>query len=268
MSVSKPVSKRPRTVPQLDVTPVTRSATTTLSSMQEEEEAKNLPTTTHQSEAQTKETKRMTHPKGHRVRELKEVWDTMDKQAFLHLTDTSALDDVLVQPQSCEEGRGSIITVNLIEIVSAPHIKKREAKCKMSTDDLLKMLYMADMLQQRFISYDVLSFEDWLNEKTADCVKAKGVDEGTNRALLCNFILTEDTKFSFYPTLFKTNFGIFFRKICYHSYKDGTKEEEKMDNPATIKCCATKGKFEYVIETRLIPLPLNWFDSFADAELI
>lgn len=201
----------------------------------------------------------MKHPRGHKVRELAEVWKVMDSQDFLHLTDTLTLGDVWVQPTGVVSSKGAFATVSFKQIVAGPHIKSRDASCKMSLDDLTKMLYLNDCVQWDLQNAEHLSFEDWLKEKSSICVKAKGMEEGSDRAKLCHFIITEDRDFGFYPSCLNGRSGIFFRKICYHSYKNG-KDEIKLDNPSMMKCKGTKGTFEYIIEARIFPLPLAWFD--------
>lgn len=264
MSASKPIQKRARLevqpVPTTVPVPVTRTESV-VSLRDYVAEGKDLPTTSTSETAAAASTNRMgttrTHEKGHKVRELKEVWATMDSQDFLHLTDTLTLGDVWVLPLAAESGKGVWGTVTLREVVFAPHIKMRDAQTKMSGDDLCKMLYLADCLQNDMIGVERPSYEAWLNNKIALCVKARGLEDSTNRCKLANFILTEDSSFTFYPTCLRGHFGILFRKICYHSYKSS--DSEKLNNPSMIKCCATKGKFEYVFEARLFPLPDKWF---------
>ena len=231
-----------------------------------ESPVENVPLTATQSstdlpgsENKTKSAPAQTHPRGHKVYQLDKVWETMDQQSFLHLTDTLTLGDVWVQPVSVTPMNAAYANVAFKEIVLAPHIKQRTAETKMSADDLIKMLYLSECLQWYMQGVEALPFDDWLNDKSAACVKVKGMEVGSNRALLCNFIITEDREFTFYPPLLKGNFGIFFRKICYHSYKT-TGEGEKLSYPGMIKCCATRGKFEYILEARIIPLPVGWFD--------
>jgi len=205
------------------------------------------------------------HPKGHKVHELKEVWDIMDSQAFLHLTDTVALSDVWVQPKAVEAAPGMYTTVTFLQIVIAPHIKRREATCKMAVDDLLQMLYLNDCVLQSLKGPAMFSFDEWLAEKTAAFVKKCGVSDSTNRSKLCNFIIVDDKEFTFYPAFIK-NVGVFFRKICYHSYKDPSLSPEmKMSNPSMIRCKASRGKFEFMVEARILPLPTNWWD---DVEIV
>lgn len=209
----------------------------------------------------------MKHPKGHKVRDLAEVWKVMDSQDFLHLTDTLTLGDVWVQPSVVVSSKGAFATVTFFEIVAGPHIKSRTASCKISLDDLTKMLYLNDCIQWDLQNIEHLSFDDWMKEKSSICVKAKGMEEGSDRAKLCNFILTSDRDFTFYPKYLHGVCGIFFRKICYHSYKtEKSDSENKIENPSMIKCKGTKGSFEYIIEARIFPLPFSFFEVVNPAE--
>lgn len=216
---------------------------------------------TASSEDKTKSAQAPSHPKGHKVFQLSKIWETMDSQSFLHLTDTLLLADVWVQPTLVMPMNAAYANVTFKQIVLAPHIKQRLATTKMSADDLIKMLYLSDTLQWYMQGAEAISFEEWVKDKSAACVKAKGMEEGSNRALLCNFIINEDREFTFYPSLLHGNFGIFFRKTCVHSYKTDDGSMGKMVNPAIIKCTATRGKFEYVLEARLIAIPDGWFDE-------
>lgn len=257
MSLSKPAAKQPRLQNQ---TQVTRTESVCLQDVVSHMEEKDHPTTTSPVTMTT--SKAPTHPKGHKVRNLDDdVWKTMDSQSFLHLTDTLTLMDVYVQPKSVEPISQMYANVSFIEIVCAPHIKYRVANSKMSVDELLKILYLNDCLQSDMQAIMRISFDEWLGEKTAMFIKAHGVSDSNNRAKLCQYILTEDREFSFYPKCMKGGYGMFFRKICYHSYKMKDKERKKFDNPSMMKCQASRGKFEYMIEARLLPLPDDWFTT-------
>lgn len=239
---------------------VTRTASCAILPTAEEESVP--PTATQSSTVETENKPQVqSHPKGHKVFQLSKVWESMDKQNFLHLTDTYLLADVWVQPTLVTPMNATYADVTFKHIVVAPHIKQRLATTKMSTEDLLKMLYLADYIQWSMQGVCGLSFEDWEKEKSAACVKVKGMAEGSNRALLCNFIINEDREFTFYPQFLHGNFGIFFRKTCVHSYKTDDAAGKKLTNPSMIKCTATRGKFEYVLEARLIALPDGWFDD-------
>lgn len=258
MSLSKPVTKQARI--QGQPAALVRSESVDLSRSIAEERGRRMGSR-QTSSTDTPSDQTMTrHPKGHKVRTLDEIWKTMDSQDFLHLADTLVLGDVWVQPIAVEPAKGAFATVTFKQMVAAPHIKHRDANCKMSLEDLTKMLYLNDCIQYDMQNVERMSYDDWLKEKSSLCVKAKGMEEGSNRAKLCHFIITEDRSFTFYPAYLHGRFGVFFRKICYHSYKTAG-EQQKLVNPAMIKCCATKGNFEYILEARFFPLPDEWFDS-------
>lgn len=268
MSLSKPVMKQPR-MPKPNPATLQRTETESdlsLSSTTVEEKNRRIAVTRpasspiHTPSLMTSQDQSVKHPKGHKVRALDEVWKIMDSQDFLHLTDTLALADVWVQPREVVSSKGAFATVSFTEMVAGPHIKFRTASCKISLDDLAKMLYLNDCLQSDVQGAPRYTYEDWLKEKSSICVKAKGMEEGSDRAKLCNFIITEDRTFTFYPSYLHGLCGIFFRKICYHSYSNKT-EESKIENPSMLKCKGTKGSFEYIIEARIFPLPYAWFDA-------
>lgn len=264
-ALKQPALKHPRLMRQPQ-TPVTRTESVGIIECDAVE--KNLPTGSQSTSSKlvppNKELMKSgdtpRHPKGHKVQVLADVWKTMDKVEYLRLTDTLNLGDVWVQPVSAQPDRGSSAVVTMKELVLAPHIKFRDTTTKLSTDDLLKMLYLADCLICDVQNFTRMSYEDWLNEKSGNCVKQKGIEEGSDQAKLCHYILSDDSTFTFYPAYFHARAGIFFRKVCYHSYKNEG-EKSKLNNPAMIKCNAVRGSFEYMIEARIIPLPDEWFIS-------
>ena len=227
-------------------------------------EERDHPTTSLPSDQQvTARDQMVRHPKGHKVADLGTIWKAMDSQQYLRVTDTLALSDVWVQPRSVQPGvSGSTVTVVMRQMVDAPHIKERTCTTKMSVEDLLKMLYLADSLQWTIQGPAKYSYDEWLAEKTAAFIKKGGVDKSSDRPGLCNFILTEDREFSFYPQKLH-NVGVFVRKICYHSYKDEGKEkgEDKIVNPSMLKCSSARGTFDYMFEARLFPLPPEWWQG-------
>ena len=268
MHVSSPVAKQPRTAKTPALSPLRRSESVNLSNSNTlddmgEEKSRRTAATLHATTSSPNLSQDQTtrHPRGHKVKTLDEIWKAMDSQDFLRLTDTLALNDVWVQPVAVEEyGKGAVATVRFREIVDAPHIKAREVDCTFMLDDLLKMLYLNDCLQWDMQNEERPSYDDWLKEKSAACVRAKGID--TDRVKLCSFIINEDERFSFFPEILHGRYGIFFRKICYHSYRSDDKT--KFVNPAMIKCKAAKGSFEYIIEARVFPLPFNYSEMTCD----
>lgn len=207
--------------------------------------------------AETTQT-RTRHPKGHRVKQLAEIWETMDSSEFLHLTDTYALNDVWVQPIEVVQSKGNYVTVSVQELVLAPYIKWRTAQVRMSVFDLFQMLYLAEVLSKEMDSRDTgytrPTMDAWLREKASICVKERGIEEGKDWGKLATFLLSSDKSgCTFAPTVLPSCFSFYFRKIYYHSYK-ASSDEPKVANPCMIKCRAVKGSFDYIIEARLIML--------------
>lgn len=217
-------------------------------------EESGIPTTVPPSSEMKKGTlsSQPLHEKGHKVKQIEETWKTMDAQEFLRLTDTTFLNDVWVIPLCVEQTTSPYISVMFLEILFAPHIKFRKAQSKMFVDDLLRMLYLNDRIQRFALDgAPIESFEKWVDAKTAKCIVHHGRLDGTNKSIICNFIINEDETFSMAPKSMNGTY-MMFRKICYHSYKG--KEGEPMvkyDNISMIKCKATRGKsFEFIIEGR------------------
>ena len=269
MFVSKPVAKQPRLMNQ-NLTPVTRTESVDLRTHVEVVEKSPRTTiprpptsmTTSSTPMMTEEEANATrHPKGHKVRPLEEVWKAMDSKDFLHLTDSLTLGDVLVHPIAVETSKGAYTTATFREIVHAPHIKFRDAKSKISLDDLVRMLYLVECQGWDLQNHERQSYDDWLKEKSAACVNALGMEEASNRSNLCNYIINNDPNFTYYPQTLHGKYGIFIRKICYHSYPSPDKSKYNLVNPAMIKCGATRGEFEYVLEARIVPLPDDWYDA-------
>lgn len=265
MSALKPV-KQPRMMGQ---TQVMRSESVPPRHSPPPAEEKDPRTSSQQqtTAATTSEANQSTvsHPKGHKVKELEEVWKAMDAQTYLRLTDTLLLGDVYVQPTAVEVVTGPYVTVTFEQIVIAPNIKKRDnAVAKMYVEDVLKMLYLNDVVQWNLQGINVRDFEGWLAEKTRGFIQANGLKDSSNHSALANFIVAHDPEFSFYPTVLQ-NCGVFFRKVCYHSYKDkplrSGEVKYKFVNPSMIKCSAKGGKFDYVLEARLVILPPSWGQS-------
>lgn len=259
MSALTPENKKPRLAlqPVQQPTPLGNGLKRTESTMLQEEQevVKSLPTGFPPTGLGEKEkTASQTHPKGHRVKQLSDVWKNMDSQGFLHLSDTLQLMDVWVQPIRCAQEKGSIFSVVMKQYVMGPHIKSREATTKMGIDDLVKSLYLCDMMRNFIENRERISYDEWVNEKTAICVKAKGVEAGIDKGCLCNFILGEDPNFTLHPN---PSIGVFVRKTCYHSYKDAS-SKEKLSNQFMMKCVATRGKFEYILEATIFPVPPAW----------
>jgi len=275
MSVLKP-SKQPRMLNQSQVIPSVKIESLD-SHMSEEEkchgsaphpipkvETPALPSADLTANQMDMKTPR--HPKGHKVRPLDQVWQLMDKQDFQRLTDSVSLSDVWFQPISVEETKALFADVKFSEIIFGFHIKRRVTKHKVNLNDLLLLLYLNDKTQWIMRRIDVMDYDSWVSEKTAEFIKRHGVTDSSNKSKLCNYIITEDKEFTFYPSGWISHVSFFFRKICQHSYPDKT-STVKFENPSVVKCKSYRGSFDYLYEIRMILLPDSWYDSTIPADL-
>lgn len=213
--------------------------------------------------ATSKRPRAPTHPKGHRVINLPELYASIDKSDFLKYTDSYQMQDMWYQPKCIDmEGKmGLWVTSTFFEMIAAPNIKTREITVKSSCDDILKMCYLADKIRAEAIAHPTVNFDTWYSIKVAAYIKASGdVENAQVQAVVANFILTADPDFTFdLPN--SCNVSIFFRKMGYHSYSTGVKGEKKVVNPNVLKSKSPKGKMDHVIEARLFLKPVEWRDA-------
>ena len=208
--------------------------------------------------------KKASHPKWHKQATLASIWNLMDSQSFLHLTDTLALSDVVVQPKSVASSTGAYTNVTFVQAVKARNWKIRIATCKMPIVDVIKMLYLCDCMKSKIQKLPMPAYEDWEKSKVSAFGAKYGMVEDGNHCMLCQYIIAEDPTFSFYPDCIGDS-GIFYRKICHHSYKNG-KGETKIRNPAMVKCKGSRGMIEYLMEALILPLPDGYFKKVEEAE--
>jgi len=229
------------------------------------QEANDLPSTTPSdtmTEMEKKKQKAPSHPLGHKVHALQEVWDLMDQKDFLRLTDTPALFDVWVQPLQVLDPKGApYVTVLFNEVVAGPEMKIRQANTKIAADELLLILYLCDKLRLICEGKPFPEYGAWKNAKTSAFVAVHGVEDSAKGGLIADFILTEDETFNF--VLANSMMGLFVRKTCYHAYSEEGGEEvlSHVINPSMMKCKAKKGTFEYVYEARYLPMPNEWVNK-------
>ena len=275
MSVLKP-SKQPRMLNQSQVIPSVKIESLDSHTSPEEKDRSSVPHPIPKVEtpalpsadltANQTGVKTQRHAKGHKVRTLSKVWEFMDNQEFLRLTDSVSLSDVWFQPVSVVESKTLFTDVTFLEIVFGFHIKRRTVNHKMNLEDLMKMLYLNDLTQWRMRHIDCMDYDSWVSEKTAEFIKRHGVADSSNKSKLCNYIITEDKEFTFYPSGWISHVSFFFRKTCQHSYPDKT-STVKFENPSLMKCKSFRGSFDYLYEIRMIVLPDSWYDSTIPADL-
>ena len=197
------------------------------------------------------------HPLGHRVIKMSEVWKLMDESVYLRLVDSYQLNDVYLQPVGIFPLDDYNANVTFNEIIYGPEISHRFHTCKMSLDDVMKILYLGDSVLADIEGVERQPIEKWLDFMYNKCLEKKGGEVAANRAALCDFILKEMV--DFYPMHLKNRAGIFFRKTTYHNYRSQVGTSGKLVNPSMIVCQSPNGGFEYVLCAHILPIPEAWY---------
>lgn len=190
------------------------------------------------------------HPKGHRVKALKEIWNTLDAGEYIRCTDTYSLNDVWMQPTGITTLTKNAVLVKFRQLVTGLHIKEREVQNKMYCDDVLKIFYLADQYENEFVDRTPQPYDGWLKSVVAYYVQEAGVEEVDDRAKLVKFLF-DHKRVNFFPCAYSRRLQTFFRKISCHSYK--APGAAKTKNPSLFKCEGARGgNFEYCWEARII----------------
>lgn len=198
------------------------------------------------------------HPKGHRVRSLIELRDAIDKSEYIKFCDALPMKDVWYQPKDVEVSTGQWVSCTFTELVFAANLKVREITTKAPVEDILRMCYLADMIRCEAVGHPAPSYGGWFALKAADYIKAsEDPAGGQNQSTVCKYVLRNDPNFTF-ALANAVNLNVFFRKVGYYSYSTGVKGEVKTKNPNMMKAKTTKGKTDYVIESRIFLIPNEW----------
>ena len=272
LPVKVPIQKRARplngaqtqtTAPQTSVDNPSRAS----SAVGAEKTPDTLQNSTEQGTSTTPQNRRSAmphHEKGHKVHKIAEVWNLMDTQSYLRLTDTLILNDVWMLPWTITGSTNTTVDVAMYQVIFGAHIKQRLTTVKMTVDDLLQVLYNVDMVVADFNGSEKTDYETWINTKSSECVAERGIDQGANYAAIASFIM-ETGNFTFKLPAQSGNYYVFFRKVCRHSFPAG-EEYAKYINPAITKREAVKGKFEYSLEVAIKSLPGEWEYDILKAE--
>lgn len=201
--------------------------------------------------------KKARHPKGHKVRDLGEVWDQMSMKKgdvvpidpqYLRVTDTLDLGDVWIAITDAKKETDYLLTIDAIQMVTGHHVYQRNMKMKMSNDDFLGFCYLKRRFADVLAGEDPMDYEEWKQKMGEEYQKESG-DESLKSGDVCEFLMKK------YPFIVD-NIGFLCRKICCHSYSNsGVESKDKVHNPTLLKLnVGTRGKFEFELEVRVFPL--------------
>ena len=211
------------------------------------------------------------HPKGHKVRELRKVWEYMDGKQYLRFSDSMFAEDVWVQPISVTVSSPLIVNATFMYYVSGRHVSKKLSFSKVAADDILAMLYLASMQSDDIYRLNRVTFGQWMLDRQTDMANIQGnFDLAQNHAELARYLLAESGIKFWQPIGNNPRVTVLFRKICCHSYKrlPGS-SEPKVLNPNMMKMSApptAKKQFDFCIESRLFGVPEEWREPETDVD--
>lgn len=260
MSVFVPAKKRIET--KASVTRTTRELSLPRSHSQEE--VRDPPTTSSTPLQEGVRKRAPRDPRGWKTFVRSTVWNGMVKNNFVQIGDALPWSDVWTQPLEIQGVKTTdYVDVVCRQIILAPIIFSREVVYKISCEELLALLYLSDKLKGDATA----GFDEWVEVKTQKYINAHGSEFSESHAHLCDFILREDTSFSFDEIVNgKLMLSCFFRKVCVHNYPDGEVpiDDTQFNNPAMIKYQAKTGQFEYLYQAQLIPFDYEWIRTNLD----
>lgn len=193
---------------------------------------------------------------GHKTRKMDDVLSSCHKSKYLPLADGINTSNVYFQPIEVVEAKKSWVDVKMREYFlgggliesDEPHTYSMEA------DDLLRMLYLAEMITFDEAGIQRCTLEQWILDNFSKILEEDSHADYSDRGRIATYALKhcEYLKFG----VFK-NLECFFQKKCIYDFTEvGDNVILHGENLMGIKTKSARGKFEYMIEVRIIASPI------------
>lgn len=203
------------------------------SHQQESEEEKNPPTSSPKD------------PNGHKVKTQIEIETSLHRTKFLPLSDTILNWDVWFQPIEVVSYFKGVLDVKVEELfVGGDAMHTNVTNVQIAADDLLRMIYLADMYANDYYSLERVAYDNWFVDLVTAQLKEKKITDMNDHAVIAQYALS-DAKFKIGSG---TRLEAYFQKKCVHVFKDTI---NTFENPNSIVCRTGRSRFEYVVESRL-----------------
>lgn len=227
----------PRKTPEKKTTPEEKKKENESSTSATAEEGKDSPTGSR-------------HPLGHKIKTQEEVEKSIRKGKFLPLSDGLNCGDIYYQPSVVLTGGKNVLSVMFEEFYDGDEVVKNMHEYSVSADDLLKMMYLAEKMQNTYYNMDTEEYDLWFVHKYAALVEEyRSLDMNDHGTIAEKLLMGNKDLF----ILGKGSFmEVYFQKHCVHKYPGAV---SGVKNPNIILCKAMgRGKFEYIIEARVFVL--------------
>ena len=229
-----------------------------------EEEVTPCPTSQVVPQAENPSAKESKESDGHKHKAMCDVLNACHKTKFIPIADGLFTSNVYFQPLEVVEVKRSWIDVKMREVFvgggvmesSEPHVYAMEA------DDLLRMLYLSEMMNSDHIGVRRVTFEQWALDVFSKVLAEDSHTDYSERGKIAAYAMTHCEP----PCLGSGgHIQFFFQKRCIYDFDDvSTNVVMRGENLMGVKTKSTRGKFEYMIEMHVISIPFN--DEKAEAE--
>ena len=193
---------------------------------------------------------------GHKVQKMSDIMNACYKGKFLPLADGKFTNNVFFQPVEVVKERKSWVDVKMrVVLLGSVTIEMNEQhEYAMESDDLLRMIYLADMFEADDIGSTRMEFEQWVLDCYSKLLAEDSHADYSDRARIANYMLRRNIGKLCLSSSGRTQ--LFFQKHCVVDFDMqgifGTQTTTWGENANVVRGKSSRGKFEYNIEGHVI----------------
>lgn len=192
---------------------------------------------------------------GHKVRKMADVMASCHKTKYLPLADGINTSNVYFQPQSVSTVKRNWVDVSMKEFfIGGGLIEYAEQHTySLDADDLLRMLYLAEMINNDDVGIQRTSFEQWTLDIFSKILADDSHADYSDRGRIAEYAMmhTNGLCVNECPRL-----QILYQKRCIYDMEDvGPSVILRGENLMCVKTKSVRSKFEYLIEAHIICVP-------------
>ena len=192
---------------------------------------------------------------GHKTRKMADVIASCHKTKYLPLADGINTSNMYFQPQSIVEVKRNWVDVNMKEFfIGAGIIESAEQHVySLEADDLLRMLYLAEMINNDDVGIQRTTFEQWTLDIFSKILADDSHADYSDRGRIAQYAMEHTNSLCLNECL---RLQILYQKRCVYDFEDvGPNVILRGENLMCAKTKSVRSKFEYLIEAHIICVP-------------
>lgn len=243
---------------------VKRARTTDGTSIPEEAkipDSSSTPPTPNIEEKEPETTKEENN--GHKGKKVLDILNACHKTKYLPLADGMFTSNVYFHPIEIVESKKNWVDVKMKEFFIGGDMYMCESLhvYSMEADDLLRMIYLGEMVNCDNIDVKRISFEQWVLDIFSKMIEEDSHSDYTDRGRIAIYAFSHCDALRLSPG---HRIQFFFQKRCVYDFLEPTSDFEHIgSNAMCVRTKSMRGKFEYLIELHIICIPAIC-DSEAD----